>query len=243
MSIIEKLTPLRKQSLADEVIARLRGLILEGTLKAGDKLPAERELAERFGVGRSVVREALYKLEFFGLLQTKPQSGTVVVDLTSGGLSSFVSNVLSLAAPDTFDVVEARMLLEVSVAQLAAERADDKAIERIRSAYEQHKRMIEEDRENSIEIDLLFHIRIAEATGNMALQSLISVLAPGMVAQTKAGSALQPATSAMRAPNTCQEHEAILHAIETRDPEAAASAMRKHMMATKDYFLKMQPTS
>jgi GntR family transcriptional repressor for pyruvate dehydrogenase complex len=93
-NIIETFTAIKVETPVDKIIRQLRQLISTGQLKPGDKLPAERILAERFGVGRGYVREAILKLEFYGLLKTTPQSGTYVAGLSIKILETLLGDVI-----------------------------------------------------------------------------------------------------------------------------------------------------
>src|SRR6202165_1141919 len=125
---------------------QIRNLLSTGTLKAGDRLPPERELASQFGVGRGHVREALRKLEFYGVLQTFPQSGTIVASLGAGALARLISNLLDLDRDDIKALTETRGILEMHSAQLAAQRASKDAIADIKDALESFRAEVEAGR-------------------------------------------------------------------------------------------------
>src|ERR1700741_5474999 len=93
IDIFENLKAIQVENPADKIIRQLKQLITSGQLKPGDRLPAERVLAERFGVGRSYVREAIMKLEFYGLLKTSPQSGTYVSGYSIKILDSMIRDM------------------------------------------------------------------------------------------------------------------------------------------------------
>src|SRR5450432_4447270 len=104
--IIAQLNAIQVPKPADLIMRQIRNLISSGALKAGDRLPPERELAERFGIGRGHVRVALRKMECFGVLQTFPQSGTVVATLGVAALERLISNLLDLDRDDVKALVE-----------------------------------------------------------------------------------------------------------------------------------------
>ena len=110
----------------DKIIKQIRALIISGELKPGDKLPPERRLAEKFGVSRGPVREAIQKLEFYGILKTQPQSGTVVAGLGISAIEGLISDVLLLEPTDFRSLVEMRLILEVNAAKLAAQKKIDR---------------------------------------------------------------------------------------------------------------------
>jgi GntR family transcriptional repressor for pyruvate dehydrogenase complex len=238
MQRLKGLNKIEVTSPSDQIIQQLRALIAQGAINPGDRLPSERALAEQFGVGRSVVREALLKLEFFGILKTRPQSGTTVEDMTSTGLSALISNMLSLADPKPADMVEARRILEVETARLAAERADRAAIAAIRAAHESHVASVTNG-EVSIESDVLFHLQIAEAAGNDVLHSMVSVFAPRIISSAKESRTCENG----RADRAVEEHAAILRAIERGDPEAAGHAMYRHLVMTGTRYSELDTES
>jgi len=106
----------------DKIIKQIRKLITSGQLNPGDKLPSERKLAERLGVGRTHVRDAIAKLDFYGILKTMPQSGTVVAGIGMTALEGLITDVLKLEDSDFSDLVETRLLLETQAARTAAMR-------------------------------------------------------------------------------------------------------------------------
>lgn len=210
---------------------QIRNLISNGTLAAGDRLPAERELAERFGVGRGHVREALRKLEFYGVLQTFPQSGTTVASLGVAALERVLSNLLDLDRDDVKALTETRVILEMHAAQLAAQRASKPAIEALRSALESFRSEVEAGRAG-IEEDLLFHLEIARAAQNPVMVSLIGLITPDIIRLNKESRACE----AGRAKIALKEHEKLFAAIAARDVGAAMRAMADHMRMTKEQY-------
>src|ERR1700681_53956 len=153
---------------------QIRNLLSSGALKAGDRLPAERELAEQLGVGRGHVREALRKLEFYGILQTFPQSGTVVASLGAGALDRLICNLLDLDRDDIKALTETRGILEIHSAQLAAQRASKAAIADIKDALEAFRAEVEAGPPAGEE-DLLFTLAIAKSAQNPVMTSLIEI--------------------------------------------------------------------
>ena len=230
MNVLKQLNQVKVVSASDQIIRQLRALITQGVIKPGERLPSERALAEQFGVGRSVVREALRKLEFFGILRTRPQSGTVVEEMTSIGLSGLISNVLAVADPNPAELVEARLVLEVQTARLAAKRADAAAIAAIRAAHDGNVVATTGGGTlvDHIEHDVLFHLSIAEAAKNEVLHSMVSVFAPRIVTMAKENKVCENG----RAERALEEHAAILRAIERGDAEAAGHAMHRHLVMT-----------
>ena len=149
----------------DKIIKQIKALITSGQLKPGDKLPSERKLSDKLGVSRSHVREALQKLDFYGILKTLPQSGTVVAGIGITALEGLISDVLKIENNDFASLVETRVLLEIESAKLAAERRSDEDIKKIQVALNAYEQEVN-DGGKAIEEDLIFHLKIAEASKN-----------------------------------------------------------------------------
>ena len=232
-AIIEQLSPIQLEKPADVIIRQIKNLLASGTLKAGDRLPPERDLAVQFGVGRGHVREALRKLEFYGILQTFPQSGTVVASLGAGALERLIGNLLDLDRDDIAALTETRGILEIHSAQLAAQRATKADIADIKSALEAFRAEVEAGGP-AVEEDLLFHLAIARSARNPVMSSLIGLMTPDIIRLHKAARVCE----AGRASSALQEHVKIYNAIAAHDARAATVAMSEHVRLIKKQFDK-----
>lgn len=222
---LEYFDEVKVQKPSDVIISQIRTLISQGKLKPGDKLPSERTLVERFGVGRGQVREGLKRLEFFGILRTEPNKGTVVASLGGKALEGLISSILQFDRDDLRSLFETRAVLEVESARLAALRGTDAAIAAIRQAHFEFSREVESGM-RALEEDHIFHLKIAEATQNAILGSFISLLTPDVI---KSNRGVEDRDNAYRG-QALSEHTDILRALENRDSETAANAMRQHML-------------
>ena len=133
---LEILTKNENQIIQKEIISKIRDVINYKNLEPGDKLPSERMMSEKFGVSRSAVREAIQKLEFYGLLTSIPQSGTFVANIGVVALNGMIEDILRLDDPDFKCLVETRILLELKTARLAAIRRTEKDLEEIQAALD-----------------------------------------------------------------------------------------------------------
>ena len=227
-ALLDRLDAVEVDTPAASIMRQLQGLIAEGAIEPGQRLPSERRLAERFGVGRGHVREALRRLEACGVVRTRPQSGTVVEEMAPVGLAGLISNVLTLAEPSLEEMTEARVILEVEAARLAAVRGAADGLAAVRAAQEAHARAARSGAAGAEE-DVLFHLALAGACGNEVVRSLVSSFASAIVRAAHAhGSCLEG-----RALEAAEEHAAILRAVERGDGEAAAHAMRRHLAMTR----------
>ena len=226
-ALLDRLAAVEVDTPAASIMRQLQELITEGALDPGQRLPSERRLAERFGVGRGHVREALRRLEACGVVRTRPQSGTVVEEMAPVGLAGLISNALTLAEPSLEEMTEARVILEVEAARLAALRGGS-ALATVRQAQETHARAARGGAAGAEE-DVLFHLALAGACGNEVVRSLVSSFASAIVRAAHArGSCLEG-----RAMEATEEHAAIVRAVERGDGEAAAHAMRRHLEMTR----------
>lgn len=214
----------------DKIIDQIRTLITSGELKPGDRLPPERRLAEQFGVSRGPVRDAIQKLEFYGILKTLPQSGTLVAGLGISAIEGLITDVLQLAPADFASLVEMRVILEVNAAKLAAQRRTPDDLIAIHKALDAYEEKIEEG-SMAVEEDLLFHLKIAEASKNRALKSFMLIITPDII---KSFIDLK-VCSDVRFRRTIEEHRLIIGHISDQDAEAAGVAMRRHLSDVIEY--------
>lgn len=222
--MLDNFSEIRVESPSDKIIRQIRSLITSGQLKPGDKLPPERKLAEKFGVGRSVVRDAIRKLEFYGIVKTQPQSGTVIAGMGIVALEGLITDVLNIEESDFNSLVETRVLLEVNAAGKAAERRTSDDIIVLRKALDAYITKVSSG-ESAVEEDLLFHIKIAEASGNKVLKSLMLIITPDIVKNFTRLNVCKDD----RVERTVQEHRDILNHIVNQDVKKAEEAMRLHL--------------
>ena len=235
----ETFAGLREQSSdtpTDKVISKVKELINSGILKPGDKLPAERKLALEFGFGRTQVREALHKLEFYGIIKTLPQSGSVVNGLDINTLDGLISDVLNLQSYDFFSLVETRVLLETNAIRLCAERWTEKDMKNLEKAHANYLR--DYDTPNRISSDFAFHRTIAEASHNPVFKAMLMIVIPDILTIYQRDRICAPN------PEVTNEHEQMLNAIKKRDGEEASRIMIQHLKGVFDFAkLKLEQES
>jgi len=163
----------RQRRLSDDIVEQLEGMILEGTLKSGERLPAERTLAEQFGVSRPSLREAIQKLAAKGLLVSRQGGGNYVVETLGSTFSDPLLHLLENNPEAQRDLLEFRQTLEASCAYYAALRATEVDRERLTAAFEElqdcYTRVDEVSRAEEGAADAKFHLAIAEASHNAVL--------------------------------------------------------------------------
>lgn len=231
-TLVLALEPLNRMTATEAVAQRLLGLLNDGLVKPGDRLPPERELAVRLGVGRTTLREALKLLTLSGLLDARRGSGTFVRD----DYSSFVANQMRwpalLRAQDVDQIFEVREALEVKAASLAAQRVTQEDIERI-AVYRELESIDERDTERATDIDLAFHLAIADASHNPLLSQLMKSLHDLLRQYIELSNELSNDLK-----STLKEHGPIYAAIVAKDPQAAARAMASHVAISRSWIDK-----
>ena len=228
--VLKSFREINIETPVDKIIRQIRELISSGQLKPGDRLPPERKLAERLGVGRTNVRDAIRKLEFYGILKTLPQSGTIVSGIGIAALEGLISDVLKIENNDFASLVETRVLLETQSARMAAERRTEEDLINIKAALISYETKVNLDSQ-AVEEDLLFHLKIAEASKNTVLKSLMLIIIPDII---KSFIKLDVCKDG-RNFRALEEHQLIVKHIENQEPELAEEAMRLHLKEVFDY--------
>ena len=222
--MLDNFREIQVENPSDIIIRQIRSLITSGQLNPGDKLPPERKLAEKFGIGRSVVRDAIRKLEFYGIVRTLPQSGTVIAGIGIVALEGLITDVLNIEETDFASLVETRVLLEVNAAGMAAERRTVDDIIKLESALAAYEVKVSKG-DSAVEEDLLFHIKIAEASGNIVLKSLMLIITPDIVKNFTQLNVCREDRVFL----TLKEHRDILDQIKNQNKVGAEEAMRHHL--------------
>jgi GntR family transcriptional repressor for pyruvate dehydrogenase complex len=224
INVFENLKTIQVENPADKIIRQLKQLITTGQLKPGDRLPAERILAERFGVGRSYVREAIMKLEFYGLLKTSPQSGTYVSGYSIKILDSIISDIINLHKENFTSLIEARYYMELDAVKLAAERRTDGDLKEMEAALDDYDAKVIRSH-SAVDEDMIFHIKIAGATKNSVIESMMLILIPDIIRFIVE----KKVCGDNRDKGSMAAHREILAAIGDKDPIAAEKAMANHL--------------
>jgi DNA-binding FadR family transcriptional regulator len=226
------LEPLRRLTATEEVAQRLIRHFNAGTLKPGDRLPPERELAAQLHVGRTTIREALKLLTLSGLLEARRGSGTFVRNDYSSFVATQVEWPALLLAQDVDAIFEVREALEVQNARLAALRGSPEEIEAI-GVYRKLSELASRDVDRETEIDLEFHRAVTAAAHNSLMARLMMALENLLQEYIALSNAMTDDIA-----TTIQEHEAIFEAIRSRDPEAAAQAMATHLTISRGWIVR-----
>ena len=221
--VIASLSPVERNSLADQVAKKILDLVRTGILKPGDQLPPERDLAQMLQVSRPSLREAMRGLQILGVVKTRQGGGAYISSLDAADLLGPLQFLITLNALNVDALYESRLLIDGGIARMAAERLSNADIDRLKAMVELQARLVTDPIGFRVS-DLEFHRTIMEATSNPFLVRVshslyvlgmeyrrIAAETPGVLQQSLA------------------DHQAIVAAFAARDPDAAQSTMQIHM--------------
>jgi GntR family transcriptional repressor for pyruvate dehydrogenase complex len=214
----------RTSRLYEQIVQQIEDSILKGVLKPGYQLPAERELALRFGVSRTAVREAVKALREKGLVEAYSGKGTFITNGTSQAIRQSLDLLIRIGQNEgALHLSELRLILEPEIAGLASKRIEDQLLATMREAVATMDRSLH-DPEAYIEADLDFHLALAEAAGNPLILSLLDSIV-GLLREQR-----MRIFAVDGGPERGQfHHKRILAAVERRDADAARELMRDHL--------------
>jgi len=230
MPLSTGIAPIDRQPVAEQVARQLLALVQAGSLQPGQKLPPERELAATLQVSRPSLREALRALSLLGVLRIKQGGGVYVSSLDPESLLAPLHFFISLDSQNLEDLFEARLVVESEIARIAAAKISEEDLVRLKSCvdFEAHEL---DDEDKFIESDVEFHKILNESVDNAFLQRFATSLhilgkasreitghIPGVIEQS------------------LKDHIAIVTAIEVRDGEAAARAMKAHLLNVRKAY-------
>ncbi|WP_104734975.1 FadR/GntR family transcriptional regulator [Hanstruepera ponticola] len=227
---LDTLTKHESYFVQKQIISEIKELINHKNLEPGDKLPSERMLSDKFGVSRGNVREAIQKLEFYGLLKSIPQSGTFVANIGVVAMNGMIDDILRLEDPDFKSLVETRILLELKTARLAALRRTDEDLKYMMEALESYTEKVLNG-EDAVQEDLLFHLAIARASKNATMNTFMLMITPEIITNFEKYHVCdknQPKIG-------IKEHEEIFEAIKNQNPQEAKQKMKDHFKVLYEY--------
>jgi GntR family transcriptional regulator, transcriptional repressor for pyruvate dehydrogenase complex len=221
----DRIEPVRPVRLYKQVVDQLLGLIESGELAPGDRLPAERALADQLQVSRASVRQALTALEISGAVQVKAGSG-VYVSEPSGVVDEVAATLTESAGP--LEILESRSLFEPGVAALAAARRNDDDLVAMHSLVQAMENELAQGRDGW-DADWGFHEALGRATSNPSIERLIRDLRDQMGQQVWSLMRTRNLQRAVHAKRYLKDHAAILRAVERGDTGRSETLMAKHI--------------
>ncbi|GGD27522.1 FadR/GntR family transcriptional regulator [Hyunsoonleella pacifica] len=218
------------QKVQNEIIGKIKELINYKNLEPGDKLPSERMLSDKFGVSRGNVREAIQKLEFYGLLKSIPQSGTFVANIGVVAMNGMIDDILRLESPDFKSLVETRILLELKTVKLASLRRSEEDLRHIKETFDAYEEKVLSG-EDAVQEDLLFHLAIAKASGNSTMNTFMLTITPQIIIDFEKYHVCDKNQAVLG----IEEHKQIYKAIKAQNPDLAKQKMKEHFSALYQY--------
>ena len=214
----------QRTNLTHHLVEVIGEQIRSGALRPGDRLPSEKVLMSDHRVSRTVVREAISRLQQAGLVESQQGSGTYVL-LRPSAIGFSIDHEGIRSGDELLDLLAFRIGVETEAAALAARRRSDHQRTGLREALDRMR--MSTDRPNeAVAADFQFHLRLAIASGNHYYDELITTLGPTMIAMPPPR--LDPVEPA-RLDRVCAEHESILTAVEAGDSDGARAAVRVHL--------------
>lgn len=227
-------TPVQRSRLSEQIVIQLCQMIGQGQLQPGDRLPPERDLADRLQVSRASLREALRAMELAGIVTTRHGGGTVVREFANDGLLSPLLLLLNVRDDLVGDLLEARLIFEPETAARAAVRAtadDLAALERI--IRRQQELLGADPGAPWLQLDRQFHIALARASRNEVAVRLTSYLM-----EMLPDAARHFVASSERLERAMTRHQQIIHAVRAGDAQHAREAMLHHLREVEEFVLR-----
>ena len=231
--------PRRPRGLVQEIVNSLGGDIRSGQIKPGDKLPSESEIMARFEVSRTVVREALSKLQASGLVETRHGIGTFALALPDTSNFRIAPEDFSTVT-DVISLLELRISLETEAAGLAAQRRTAANLSTLEAALAAFSASVSDDAD-TLPADFEFHMEVARATGNQHFADLMGYLGTVIIPRARVNTPLSaPEGRLSYLQRLHGEHESIFNAIRNQDADGARAAMRTHLSNSRERLRKAQ---
>ncbi|MDR5737233.1 MULTISPECIES: FadR/GntR family transcriptional regulator [unclassified Caballeronia] len=230
-------------SLTDKVVAALIEEIERGVLRPGDKIPTEAALMKQMTVSRSVVREAVSRLQAANIVETRHGVGTFIRALADReSVRLYDADLSSLL--DIMAIIEFRIDLEGAAAALAAGRRTEQHLRQIARAIERYEEQIANHSTDVLEHDVEFHLQIARASGNRYFYDVLSQMGRAVSPRTRLGKAeIAELDQIERLRNVLNEHKAIYQAIVRQDADDARAAMRMHLSNSRERLRQVHETA
>lgn len=224
-----------KDDLTNQLIASFKNLIAQGVLAPGSKLPAERDLAHRFGVSRSSLRHALKVLDIMGVVRQRVGDGTYLSTSGTQILTEPLEFLVLLDGISLFELLETRLIVEPQLAARAAERATSADLTALRDSLElmaAGAKAEVPDQRKLVELDIAFHQAIYHASGNRLCGHIFTLIHRAMVRSVEVTSQM------VDWEHTVTYHRPIYDAIFQRRPDEAQNGMMRHLIDTKEVLVR-----
>lgn len=217
--------------VSELIVAQIRLLIRDGHLTAGDRLPSERELGERFGVSRVTVREALRGLEANGLVTIRvgARGGAFVTAPTSAKVSEGITDLIKLSVLTPAEVTEARRVFEIGMVPLVCERATEEDITDLLEICDRADAAVAEG-DYPVSLSAEFHVRVARASHNAAIEMIAQTFHEPTIMSLERAQDEDPQVGVVGS----EEHRKFVVAVRDKDLATAEAVMNKHLARTAE---------
>jgi GntR family transcriptional repressor for pyruvate dehydrogenase complex len=227
-------SPIKNTKVYEQVIEQIKNMIIDGTLKKGDKLPSERDLVEHLQVSRTSIREALRALQIIGLVECRQGEGNYIRESFENSLFEPLSMMFMLQESDPREIIELRKIIEVETAALAAERVSDEELEDMKNLVNALKGS--KDENISVKIDKGFHYEIAKASKNFLVLSMLNAVS-SLIDSFIKDARKEILKDEKNVEILSKQHEDVYEALKKHDSLAAAAAMKKHLDFANEYII------
>lgn len=217
------LTPVIRTTLTADICRQMVNHLIRGVWSEGEKIPAERDLCHQLGVGRASLREALKALEIMGMIETRLGDGTYVCKRSDFFSRPLLWAIASGSETDARELIEARVLIEVELAGLAAERANSEHLKELAELLDQMENA-KRNPQGFVQADVNFHLAIARAASNGILMNALHLIRNLLQQWILSAVAIKGVPE-----KACAQHKRLLLAIKSGDSAAARKEMRKHL--------------
>jgi len=227
----------KRQRLYKDIISQIRLFIQEGALKPGDQLLPERKLAEKLGVSRTAIREALTALDSMGFIEITPGGGSYVKEIDIENVIEPLAMIMLKEKEDVLQLLEAREILETEIIKLAAKRATSNDISRVDRAAKE----MESDAKNNRDADnsdVSFHLEIAMSSHNDILYNIMNMLAK-LMKEVYGPSRKKLLSDRQKVQMFCDQHAEMCKAIADGDEQQAAALIQQHLQIARDELSKI----
>lgn len=212
----------------ETVLKYIKEQLYSGQLQPGERLPAERRLAEQLGVGRAHVRAALQKLEFYGIVQTFPQSGTVVAQEKMQVLERMITDALQIEQYDFASLVYVRELLEAEAVKLCARNRTEEDLAAIEAALKDCEEKFYTD--ERVSKDFAYHQALARGAHNPVIASLLLVITPDVLRYYQ-----RSRVCTVPSEEVSFEHRELLRCVREQDEQGVVEMLHRHLRSLREF--------
>jgi GntR family transcriptional regulator, transcriptional repressor for pyruvate dehydrogenase complex len=227
-------TPIKNTKVYEQVVNQIKKMIVEGTLKKGDKLPTERNLAEQLQVSRASVREAIRALEVIGLVESRQGAGNYIRNTFENSLLEPMSMMFLLEESNPSEIVELRKVLEIETVVLAATRISGEELNYLEGLLEEMN--LSNSEVINVVLDKKFHYTIAKASRNLLIINVLQVISQ-LIDDLIKGSREKILSTEENRLRLTKQHELIYNALKNKDPKGAFDAMSGHFKLIEEHYL------